>query len=591
MIREIFSTTLRTFKTLKFRAGLNIILADKSEGASQRQTRNGAGKSSLLEIVHFLTSGDCKVDKSDRNKSCIFRLPELENHAFAMKMDLAGQPVIVNRTGAEHGTIVVDPGETSKWPIQPALDKKSGEMRLKRSEWADVLGSIMFGVEPDRPKHGPGFRGVFPYFCRRQIDGGFSTPQSFYSQQSVGRQQVAISFLLGLDWHVPGDLQESRDKEKSIATLKREAGSGVLESFIGKTGDLRSQLTISERKAKKLDDEIATFQVLPKYHELEQEASELARHLSDSSNANTVDQERVDVLAASLADEQEPPTRDVVRVYEEAGVVLSEIVTKRLEKVMEFHQAVLRNRKSHLESEIRDARSRLESRRLEMSETDGRRIEILTTLDAHGALDQLHRLQREYAKLVAKTEEVRRKYKLAKQLEATKSEISLERAQIFQRLIRDHEEHNKVIDEAVVLFEEFSEALSVRQGHLTVTASETGPQFEIEVPSGRSVGIRNMQVFCFDLMLITLWTRRGLGPGFLIHDSHLFDGVDSRQVANAIEIAAKRAKEDGFQYIITLNSDMLPRDEFSDEFNPDEFVLSVRLDDATETGGLFGFRF
>ncbi|MCH7885545.1 MAG: hypothetical protein IIC01_09875 [Planctomycetes bacterium] len=119
MIREIFSTTLRTFKMLKFRAGLNIILADKSEGASQRQTRNGAGKSSLLEIVHFLTSGDCAINKADRNKSCIFRLPELENHAFAMKMDLAGQPVIVNRTGAEHGTIVVDPGETSKWPIQP----------------------------------------------------------------------------------------------------------------------------------------------------------------------------------------------------------------------------------------------------------------------------------------------------------------------------------------------------------------------------------------------------------------------------------------------------------------------------------------
>src|SRR5258705_9960023 len=45
--------------------------------------------------------------------------------------------------------------------------------------------------------------------------------------------------------------------------------------------------------------------------------------------------------------------------------------------------------------------------------------------------------------------------------------------------------------------------------------------------------------FCFDLMLTEMNIRRGRGPGFLIHDSHLFDGVDERQVAKALQLGAE----------------------------------------------------
>src|SRR3546814_9567131 len=80
-----------------------------------------------------------------------------------------------------------------------------------------------------------------------------------------------------------------------------------------------------------------------------------------------------------------------------------------------------------------------------------------------------------------------------------------------------------------------------------------GPQFEVHIDGQRSKGITNMQIFCFDLMLTEISIRNGRGPRFLIHDSHLFDGVDERQVAKALQLGAERAQADGFQYIVTMN--------------------------------------
>ena len=80
------------------------------------------------------------------------------------------------------------------------------------------------------------------------------------------------------------------------------------------------------------------------------------------------------------------------------------------------------------------------------------------------------------------------------------------------------------------------------------------------------------------------------GPHFLIHDSHLFDGVDARQIAAALEVGQQVAGEDS-QYIVTMNSDIFDTLPLTDDIDRDTVVLSTRLSDETEASGLFGFRF
>jgi uncharacterized protein YydD (DUF2326 family) len=90
-------------------------------------------------------------------------------------------------------------------------------------------------------------------------------------------------------------------------------------------------------------------------------------------------------------------------------------------------------------------------------------------------------------------------------------------------------------------------------------------------------------------MLAQLWSQRVPSPNILIHDSTIFDGVDERQIALAIELAAKESQKLGFTYICMFNSDMIPNGEFSPEFDFNSFVKCTLTDN--DDGNLLGINF
>jgi len=582
MIHRITST-LSTFKELTFRPGLNLVVSEKSPGATDLQTRNSSGKSSLIEIIHFLLGASCDT-------SSIFRRESLENEDFSMAFDLAGLRLQATRTGITHGKTLVD-GSAHTWPVQPKVDRDTGNTWLSRKDWCRVLGMEMFGFdEENEAAYSPSFRSLIPYFVRRDEDGGFQDSLLYFANQQNWNQQVNLSFLLGVDWQVPQAVHEVRIKEKSLKTLKKEAKSGVLGSLVGTAGELRSRLTVLERDMKLMEKELAEFQVLPEYNDLEKEASSIATELSEMANQNALDQQRIEAVERQLKDENAPELPDVEQMYQEAGIVFPELVKRNLDDVRRFNEIVIRNRRAHLNGEIESAKVRIQERREKASRMDTRRVQIIETLSSHGALDQMNRLQTELTRKQAEVEEVRRRLDMAKQVESMGTELTIQRAHLQQRLTQDIEDHADLLNEAIVIFEDFSRQISDHEGTLTIASTDNGPKFDIKVEGKKSKGVRNMQTFCFDLMLSVLWSRKKIGPGFLVHDSHLFDGMDSRQVANVLELGAAQAADNNFQYIVTLNSDQLESAEFSMNFNPQLFINPVQLTDKLETGGLFGRR-
>lgn len=214
----------------------------------------------------------------------------------------------------------------------------------------------------------------------------------------------------------------------------------------------------------------------------------------------------------------------------------------------------------------------------------------MSTLQTHGALDQFSHLQGEAGRLEASVESLRQRFEAAEQLEGTKNELGIERNRLTLRLRRDFSEQKSRLSEAILAFEVTSKRLYESAGSMTVDETSNGPEFQFPMQGSRSKGIRNMQIFCFDMMLMRLCANRGVGPGFLIHDSHLFDGVDGRQLISALKVGAETATELGFQYIVTINEDDAFKEAIAG-FNLYDHVLPTVLTDSKEDGGLFGFRF
>lgn len=584
------SSSLATFKALEFRQGLNILAAVKTKNATERQTRNGAGKTSFVEIVHFLMGSDVR-------KGSLFKSPALESAAFTIDFDLAGTRTAVSRACAEANWVIAERGNYPSWPVQPTRARATGDLRLKNNDWKRVLGTLMFDVrseedEEDEDAGGQSFRRMFSYFARRQLTGGFNDPLKTATQQEAGSVQVNLTSLLALDWKIPQELHAIRQREKSLKELKKAANTGALGGIVGKATDLRKQAALLQDRVMRLKQDLGDFKVVAEYGDLEKDASALTRQINALSDENVLDQQVKASLGAALESERSEAlgAEEINRLYKEAGVALPSVALRRVEDVQAFHESIVANRRSYLEGELQAAEQRLNARTAEMTGLSDRLAEIMRVLKSARALDQFSELQSELARREAEYESVRRRLEAVEQLEGGKARLGIDRNQVLLRLQQDHQEQVATINKAIVIFEEISKALYESAGSFSVGQSENGPVFELAIEGARSKGIASMQLFCFDMMLMRLVTDRKQGPGFLIHDSHIFDGVDERQVGTALRVGAEWAKKYGFQYIVTMNEDAIPR-ECPPNFDPRTFVLPVKLTDASETGGLFGFRF
>jgi uncharacterized protein YydD (DUF2326 family) len=581
MIRRIYSD-LPTFKDLELRPGLNVLLADKCRGATDKQTRNGAGKSSVLEVIHFLLGSDCKPDS-------IFRNPALVDAVFGMELELEGSFVRVERRGAKPSPITVA-GDFTRWPIEPVV--KDNVAMLATSKWKALLGRLMFGLGDVEGARGPSFRSMLSYFVRREREGGMVDPMKSSAMQQLVDQQVNVSFLIGLDWVIPRQWQQVRDREKSLEELKKGMRQGALGSIVGSVSELKSDLIIAEDRVKRLREATTSFKVLEQYEELEKEASRLTRVLAELADENMLDRRYIAELEASTVEEVPPAASDLEALFREVGVVLPGFVQRRFEQVQAFHDSVVRNRRLYLESELTAARQRVEGREQEQRKHDARRSELMGMLKSAGALEHFTSLQSELAQAEAIAESTRQRHVAAEALVSGQVRLKMERAALSERLRREHSEQDEVLKEAVLTFRAVSARLYEAEmaGRLTIDTTENGPVFEAHIPAEKSKGVNNMRIFCFDMLLMLLSLRRGFSPGFLVHDSHLFDGVDERQVANALAVGAGLAKQHGFQYLVTMNSDAVPS-TLPSGFHLDDYLLDVRLTDATDDGGLFGLRF
>lgn len=579
-LRKLTSSDKR-FKTVTFRPGLNVVLADREPASAETDTRNGAGKTSIIELIHFLLGGDWPKTRE----------AALREDVFELDCELAGSRVVVQRAGKAPGRVFFSRmDETTRWPIQPERHLLEGPS-LRIEDWVMVLGQLVFGLPAalGEEQFRPTFRNLFNYFARRVREGGFLDPESIHRHQALWDKQVCITFLLGLDWTIAQAMERIRAKERFRRQMRKmiaEEEGLETRAVFPNSAELRARLTLTEQRAIGLKTAIASFKVADEYHTYEAEVDQITAELSALSDENTIDRQLATELDQALSIEAPPDSTDLAAVYKEAGLLLPVEALRRFDDVRAFHESILRNRRNYLDGELRAARARVTAREQLQRERDARRSSLLQILRTHGALESFTRLTEEFARLEAEVQHLRGQHDRALAFEDAGREVVVEESHLNSRLAQNQAEQAEQIRRATVVFADISQRLYSAPGRLIVSNRLAGSPIAIRIPRADSEGVFSMQIFCFDLTLAQLTLERGIGPRFLIHDSHVFDGVDVRQVRQGLAVAAEHADALKIQYITMLNTDIAGEVE-REGFPVTQFAIPPPLSDQPD-GGLFG---
>ncbi|MCH4024964.1 MAG: DUF2326 domain-containing protein [Acetobacter fabarum] len=581
MIRAVRANR-RGFHTTLLTPGVNLILADRSTSAGDKDTTNALGKSTLIEIIDFCLASNTSPGKGLRTEA-------LQGWVFTLELSLRGHDVAVTRATDAPGFFAID-GGTDDWPVQPTPNKE-GIRILDAKRWRAVLAWALFGISELSAESGykPSARSLLSYFVRNQTPA-YNIPFKYFDNQKTWDIQVHNAFLLGLNWEKAAAWQQLKDQKKALDALKQAIKTGAVDGELASLGELEAERLSLTTQLEREREALSDFRVLPQYREIESQANLLTSEIHGLVNANIVDKRRLDRYRDSLVNEDAPTQDRLEALYGEAGIALPGAVKKTLEDARAFNAQIIANRRQFIAGEIATLEAAVSKRNTDIATLTDRRASYLSALAGQGALEELTQLQELHAVTRLKVDELTNRIAQLRQMTRKADTIKVETVELKRSTILDYEERRALWTQALGLFSKFSENLYKSPGRLVIDIDDTGYKFDVEIAGSPSEGISKMKIFCYDLMLISFARQRGLGIDFLIHDSTIFDGVDPRQRAHALELAAAMAAKHGFQYICTLNTDMVPVGDFTSGFDYENLVR-LRLTDTDPTGSLLGFRY
>ncbi len=569
MINVVKSSDER-FRPVEFKPGFNIVLAERTKESTKSDSVNGLGKSTLIEIIHFLFG-------SQRSSGNSLFVPELEDCTFTMELTFGNRTLEVSRSIKRPARVVVTGDVPDGFQSGP----------ISVDDWTSMAGSLAFGLDSEEDG-APTFRSLISYFIRRTI-GGYLDPFESFSKMRAYQRQLNNSYLLGLDWKISTAFETLNGRAAVISQMKREAKAGTLFGIEKKLSDLEIEKVRLEREIRRHSTELQEFKVHPQYRELEEESSKLTAEIHEASNQNYRDRHVVSMYKESLKEEHEASPVLVEQLYKEAGLIFSDQLKKELSNVLDFHKKVAANRRNYLSQEVEHLNRSIRLREAKIEALSSKRADVMQVLNTHGALEEYTLLQQRHVELRGQLDELVRQIEILRKIELGKASIDIDKAVLSQRAMTSLDEFKNQREEAINAFDMYVRQLYERPGNLIIVINKNGYLFDTKIDRKGSTGIDFMTVFCYDLTLSQLWSGRETSPGLLVHDSIIFDGVDARQRARALELAAQESVRFGYQYICTLNADELPLADFSPVFDYSQFVCH-RLTDKDVTGSLLGLR-
>ena len=567
-----------SFKPIEFKQGLNLIVAERTADSDAKNSCNAVGKTTLIEIIDFCLG-------SNFGKKSKLNAPELEDWSFTLDFEVSAFRCEATRFISDPNKIYIH--TTDKHIPFEVKEDKEKSLYVDIEKWRSYLGKAYFNL--DESKY-ISFRSIISFFIRKK--DAYQSPFKAILNENAAQTKVRNAFVLNLLWQDSLKLSDAENKitqkNKIVTYLKEKVGTSG--KIVSKIASLSATI---ERLSKDIDD----FNVLPDYEDVQKIADSLTYEIQNLVNRNIFLKKKLKEYLKSTENESVDENVDLIKaVYAEAEIVFSDKILQTLNSAIEFHKEIVENRKNFLSAEILKIKNEIENNEQLIKEKSDERTDKMKILQSHGALSEYSRLQDTKTKYITELESLNRELDDWKEAGNTLGELKK-----FKNVLSSQIENdiisNENLREEIVIFKENSMKLYNNTGDndkvgILVVEQNRNKNYDFKIDRGSSSeGLTRMDVFCYDLMLLEMFKKNvPNGIDFLIHDSTLYDPVDSRQRAKAIELAREKTEKLNAQYIFTLNSDQLPNEDLPEGFNLIRDTVRT-LQDGTITDSALGIHF
>ncbi|WP_163322360.1 DUF2326 domain-containing protein [Draconibacterium mangrovi] len=559
-----------SFNTIPFNpTGVSIISAIK-ETDEKRKTFNSVGKSLTIALIHFCLGSNPYPEFEEK----------LKEWEFSLDFKIKGVEYTARRACENQSEIFLN------------------EEKLTLDKFRKNLENELFDI-PEDSKY-ISFRGLISRFIRPYKYSYISYDKYIKAEDKTITESINNAFLLGLDINrilKKSELKESLDKvEQQKKNIEKDE---ILKAYFeGEDADEDIDIKIVELEStlKKLETNLSNFKIAEDYAQIELEADALSAEIKRYSNKAAKYENALKNIERSLEIKPDVSKQKIKKLYKEAKFQLSDMIIKRLDDLEVFNNKIISNRIKRLMDDRKKFVMHLHDIQANIKILAKRENEKIQYLNAHGALD-------EYTKLNKQLSDTDKKLTKLNQFRKLKGEYKDKIEGINKDFIDENTSTRKYLNEIksitndnIIRFKSFVEQFyDDKKCGITILSNENvnKKRFEINAKIADDAGdsVNEVKLFCYDWTILT--ARNNHNVDFLFHDSRILDGMDPRQISTLFTIANKECKN-GFQYIISINQNVT--DSLENELTPEEMKeyitdnIVLELSDKSDENKLLGIQ-
>lgn len=594
-LSKLYSNLPEKFAPIKFRGGLNVVLAEIRLPENRQKDTHNLGKSTLGRLLDFaLLAG------KDQRFFLFKHSALFEDFVFFLEIELLDRSyVTVRRTVAEASKIAFKKHAKENQDFRQLTEKGWDHYDVPFDRAKELLDSFL-NLNIPKPWD---YRKGLGYLLRSQDD----YRDVFQLRRFAGAHadwKPYLAHLLGFDAALVAQHYAKEkslgDKEASAKAIVQEMG-GSAEDASKIDGILLLKRQEIEKKQALLDafdfraaDRVRTKEIV---EEVDERIADLnARRYSLIHNRRKID--------TSLEQNQilfDP--EEAKKLFGEAGVLFGGQLKKDFEQLIAFNKAITDERRAYLQEERAEIETELKEIGTELNTLGRKRSETLSFLSDTDAFRKYKQASVEIVTLRADVASLERQRAYLHRLQDLRTEIRTltdEKGQLQTQIEANVEKQNS--EEASkfshirLFFNEFIEEVLNRKALLSVSANQYGHlDFKAEIldeagnATSADMGFTYRKLLCiaFDMSILRAHLKEKFAR-FAYHDG-AFESLDDRKKETLLAML-RRYTDLGLESIITLIDSDLPARKKGEPpvFDPSEIVLL--LHDEGEEGRLFKMR-